>query len=719
MIYADNMNSKKPLWIRNKCFPEDKNIHTFFRKNVDIDDSEINQAQLTFTADDYCKIYINGKFVVSGPAPGYIHHYYFMEMDIKKYLQPGKNCIAVHAYYQGLKNRVWNSGDGLVGLKVSLNIDYINGRNQKIVTDNFWRCYDCKAYQSERTFGYDTQYAEDIDMRLIPKGWKEVDFDDSIWKVPEIVNDYPHILKEQPTAPLSWGKIFPDKITALVKDNYLIDFGREVVGCLQLRATGKSGHVMEIRHAEELNQDGTARYKLRANCDYQEFITLSGKDWIDFFDYRAFRYVELINYPVNLTMHDIFVMERHYPFDNASELDTSDDILNRIWGMCSLSVKLGTQDSYLDCMSREKGAYLGDAFVTGLSHLYLTGRSEMLKKVLTDFAESAKFCPGLRAVAPGAFEQDIADYSLLFIPLLYEYYMWSGDLDFLKQTLPVVDGILEYFSKYENKNSLLEDFAAKPVMVDWPRNLRDDYEDQGLMGGCIPQSGINTLINLYYYGTISGAGKLYRSAGNMKKYVICEGKANTLKKNLKTNFMGDKGFVDTDSSSHISMHTNALALMFKLVSRMEAKVLISILKEKRIKCGVYFSFFLLKGLFNYGETELAYDLMTCDDIHSWQTMLNDGATTCMEAWGLDQKCNTSLCHPWASAPIYMIAAEIFGLKPANPGWDKINFDPKIPKSMSNASICINIPQGELKVSFVRNEGKIKFNIKTPKNVQVI
>ena len=44
------------------------------------------------------------------------------------------------------------------------------------------------------------------------------------------------------------------------------------------------------------------------------------------------------------------------------------------------------------------------------------------------------------------------------------------------------------------------------------------------------------------------------------------------------------------------------------------------------------------------------------------------ATTCFEAWGKDQKWNTSLCHPWASAPISVLAEDIL---PAHPEYGKI------------------------------------------------
>jgi len=63
----------------------------------------------------------------------------------------------------------------------------------------------------------------------------------------------------------------------------------------------------------------------------------------------------------------------------------------------------------------------------------------------------------------------------------------------------------------------------------------------------------------------------------------------------------------------------------------------------------YFAYFVLLAL----EKEQEYDLMReliCDK-GSWLNMISEGATTCFEAWGKDQKWNTSLFHPWLSYPV--------------------------------------------------------------------
>ena len=75
-------------------------------------------------------------------------------------------------------------------------------------------------------------------------------------------------------------------------------------------------------------------------------------------------------------------------------------------------------------------------------------------------------------------------------------------------------------------------------------------------------------------------------------------------------------------------------------------------------CGVYMAYFLLKSLCRMGRYKEAYSLIVSESEHSWYNMVREGATTCFEAWGKEQKWNTSLCHPWASAPITVLVEDI-------------------------------------------------------------
>ena len=72
--------------------------------------------------------------------------------------------------------------------------------------------------------------------------------------------------------------------------------------------------------------------------------------------------------------------------------------------------------------------------------------------------------------------------------------------------------------------------------------------------------------------------------------------------------------------------------------------------------------FLEKHLFRKNPTpkKERYDLCVelATDGGAWLNMIKEGATMTFEAWGKDQKWNTSLCHPWATAPLIIFTDSV-------------------------------------------------------------
>ena len=57
-------------------------------------------------------------------------------------------------------------------------------------------------------------------------------------------------------------------------------------------------------------------------------------------------------------LSDIRFLVRHYPMDESlCELKTEEKTLENIFQICKNAVRLGTQENYVDCPTREKGQY--------------------------------------------------------------------------------------------------------------------------------------------------------------------------------------------------------------------------------------------------------------------------------------------------------------------------------------------------------------------------
>ena len=467
-----------------------------------------------------------------------------------------------------------------------------------------------------------------------------------------------HCLVLQETERLELYEVFPQSIKELEKGIYILDFGKEVVGYVRLQTEGIKGETVEVFAGEELLEDGHVRFQMRCNCTYHETWILSGrKEIIENYDYKAFRYLEI--HGKKRMAEQFSVIVRHYPFSNPIRLEKCNDTrLLQIWDICSRSIQLGTQEVFVDCPSREKGQYLGDMTITAKCQMILTGDPSMYKKALFSFADSASVDDGLLAVAPGSFMQEIADYSLIYPMQVYEYFQYTNDEDTIKKLYPIVKGIQKHFERFQRKDGLLENVTDKWNMVDWPENLRDSYD----FPLTIPiGAGCHAVINAYFYGALLYIEKL-------ENILHLQSDTKQKRRKIKEAFQkafyqkDERLFVDAEGSKHSSLHTNSLALFFSLNTSESEQTIADLIRKKGLCCGVYMAYFVLKGLARIGEYQLMYDLMTGEGEHSWMNMVHEGATTCFEAWGKEQKWNTSLCHPWGSAPLLLTLEDIVGLQ---------------------------------------------------------
>lgn len=490
--------------------------------------------------------------------------------------------------------------------------------------------------------------------------------------------DDDHVLVLQETPSVDVYEIEPVAIEQNGNNHYFIDFGSEIAGCFTMRASGEAGQIIKLMYGEELEEDcdRKVRYKMRCNCSYCDIWILSGmEDVLEQYDYKAFRYVEISGSTAAIDPGSFRAVVRHYPMDEkSSRFVSSDKMLNDIWKICSNGVRYGSQEAFLDCPSREKGQYLGDATITAHSHLYLSGDLRLFKKSIRDFALSAIICPGLMAVAPGSFMQEIADYSLQWPLQLLNYYWQSGDMQFLKEMYSVVKGILAYFSKNKRQDGLLENVREKRNLVDWPENMRDDYDfDLSEVIG----EGCHNVINAFYCGAVKTVNEICAILGT-EPAEDYEG----LIKAFSAAFYREKVklFADSAVSDHTSLHANIIPLFYGFAPAEAYESIAGLIRNKGLNCGVYNSYFLLKGLAGIGEYQLVFDLLTSREEHSWGNMLKEGASSCFEAWGKEQKWNTSLCHPWASAPIPVIIEDLIGLRPTKPDWKEYTCKPHVPDS---------------------------------------
>lgn len=620
------------------CPEEFMNFHYLVKKKFNI---ELNDEKyiIRLTADDYFHLYINGKFAGQGPAQGYYSDYHWNEYDITDFLHSGENEICVHVYYHGLICRSYVSGDRKTGLIASLK----NGNNTVLVTDDSWQYAKINSYTGNNAIGYDTLFSEYFDARKETGEFKNVSVKEADYTFSEKCVKNLQIYDKTPVSVIDKGKF-----------GKIYDFGTEITGTVYFEALGKSGDKVRILSGEELDgETGNVLYNMRCSCVCDEYFTLKdGQNFYKQFDYRGFRYIQLI--PDNgVVIKNVKAFVRHYPFDDSfCVLKSDSEILNRIWDICKNVVKYGSQEVYVDCPTREKGQYSGDLTVTSDAHLVLTGDPSLLRKGMDDIAESSFICKGLMAVAPSGEMQEIADYSLQYSILALRYYEFTGDKTQLHKDLEICESVLKHFSKFSREDGLLDGVNDKTNLVDWPQNLRDGYD----FDLCEPVNhGCHNVINSFYIGAVIQTEQI-KDILNIPYIKM----SDTLIKSFDKAFLDKETMLYTDSetSNHSSVHSNIIPLYYGFLNEKCVENICDFLISDGFKCGVYMAYFMLKGLCRYKKYREVYNMIVSENEHSWGNMVKEGASTCFEAWGKEQKWNTSLCHPWACAPVSVLAKDV-------------------------------------------------------------
>lgn len=667
-----------------------QNIHVLVRSVFDITDGE-NPFCLKITADDHYKLYLDGTFITEGPADGYPSNYYYNKIKLGK-LTPGKHIIALHIYYQGLINRLYTSGD----LRFAFAVELVQNGKEIPLLFRFQDVSDC--YHGD-TIGYDTQFLENFDSRRFPADWKKLDFFDLKWKEVVVATWADYHLVVQPVKMLSYQEKIPKILKYQTNGTIFLDLGCEMTGSICLVAEGKAGDTVSVFCGEELLRGYQVRYDMRCNCRYQETWTLSeGENCLEPYEYKGFRYARICP-AKGVVIKKIICIERHYPMSDDCLLHTSDLSLNRIFEICKNAVRIGTQDRYIDCPTREKGQYLGDAIITAHAQVLLSGETDMLLKCIDQFAQTEAICHGLLAVAPGSLMQEIADFSLLYPELLWLYYRFTGEKEMLEKYLPVIENMLAYFAGYEREDGLLEQVKEKWNLVDWPENLRDGYDFE--LTRPVVAAGCHNVVNALYIGARKRMNVFYEILGKEKRYQV-----DTYIQAFHKAFYRKKSglYADSETSNHMALHSNVYPLYFEFVSEKESDTIVSMLEQKGFSCGVMMSYYMFGALAKKKCYDVIYRLLMNEGEHSWKNMLRQEATTCFEAWGKEQKWNTSLCHPWASAPIPVII-EVFAGIHANPDTEMgFEFLPQIPEELSEFWIQIPFRGNLLKVEKKENKG---------------
>ena len=708
------------------------------------------------SADNRYKLFVNGKQISQGPARGDLYYWNFETIDLAPYLQTGKNTLAA---------LVWNDGPQKPEAQISYLTAFILQGNttveQIVNTNSSWKIVKDSSYYPlpVKVPGYYVAGpAEFVNMNSYVRGWEKIDYNDSLWKVPRVLGT--GLTKETAVNSRGWMLVpsplpqmemtmqrlvalrkaegtkvpasFPAAKTSITipantQATLLLDQGFLTNAYPTVIFSGGKNSSISIGYAEALltpkNEDLKGYWiplLPKGNRNEIEGKTLIGKTDSILSDgsmeqqytplwWRTYRYIQLKIYTQDepLVLEDIYGTFTGYPFQYSAKFETADPQLEKMLEIGWRTARLCASETYMDCPYYEQLQYIGDTRIQSLVSFFNSGDDRLVRYAL-NLMDHSRIAEGITSSRyPTESHQQIPTFSLWWIGMLHDYWMYRPDSNFIKDKLLGERQVLSFFERYQQADGSLKNVLYWNF-TDWVVGRK------GWNFGMAPvgKNGESAVLDLQLLWAYQIAAEMEKKTGLLYFSSLYNAKALQLKKTIQKKYW-DRArqlYADTETKDLFSQHSNTLAILTGVISGEKATALAKkmLTDTSLAEASIYFKFYLHESLVKAG---LGNDYLAWLD--KWRENMNMGLTT----WAEKSDVNTSRsdCHAWGSSPNIEFFRTILGIDSDAPGFAKVKIEPHL-GSLENVSGEMPHPSGKISVRFSNSNGHINGEINLPEKV---
>ncbi len=729
----------------------------YFRREFNIE-LKPKKFKIYVSADNRYRLFVNGIDVAFGPSIGDLEHYRYETIDIAKYLMEGNNIIAAEVVNFGEFRRgaqqTFMTAFILQSDKEN-DIAINTGDKKWKVTKN--NAYNYIPFNSDSLRGYYVAGpGEIVDINKYPHGWEKIKFDDSLWQTPRLAMGdavgrgflygstwylVPRTIPFMESKEKRFDKIVRTsnckkkqsflqgkgkiRIPKNTKSSILVDNKVHTVGYPELFFSKGKDSKIKITYSEALvfNEAYTKEYvsgnlvfkDVKGNRDITEGKKIFGIYDIIYPDglvnrlfrplwMKTFRYIQIDVETGNeeLILNDFKYEFSAYPFHEIASFQSDNKLLSKIWEVAWRTVRNGAGEMYQDSPYYEQLQYIGDTRLEALTSIYVSGDDRLMRKAIKVFDDSRMPSGLTQSRYPSYINQVIPPYSLFWISMLHDYYMYRNDPEFIKQFLPGMRTVLQWFEDKIDSQYMLTNLNWWNF-TDWVSQFPN-----GIPPGADDGYSANISLQLVY--AMDKAVELFEYFDwnyDAEKYSKLSQK---IKMAVKTNsFSESRGlFAETPDQKIFSQHTNIMAILSDAIDKKNQKeIMTKIINDKDvIKTSIYFKFYFFRALQKVGMGNEYFNQLT-----PWKNMIDQGLTTFAET-DINPR---SDCHAWSATPCFDMLHLVAGIYPTKSGFEEIMIKPNF-GSLKKINAQMPHPNGIIKVDLKRIGDKINGNITLPENL---
>ena len=686
-------------------------------------------------------LFVNGEYAdstrVLDPAQtNYEHYALYSALDVTSLIKTGTNCLGV-MLYDGWFNQNYVFADFSYGkpmLRLQLVVEYKDGSRETFVSDCTWQWMEGPVVKANIYSG------EVYDARHAVRDWAKAGTDVSAWKpCVKATVGVPPSLRSQIIPAIRQQEVLPAvKMWKTEKGSYVYDFGTNNTADIFLKVALPAGTKITVQTGEEIYGEGlgvdfrsTGISVVPIQTDEYICAGTGAESWIPRGTYHGFRYAELVCDADGFTpqLDWLQAVLVHTDLDKTATFSCSEPQLNRLHELALRTVQGNIVGVPMDCPTREKCGWLGDAHAyikmamvgydmdnflfkyledirSGADVELKNTLHHQLKNILFYYTDKAPGIPFM--IAPGKRLCGVAspDWGTAVVQLPWHMYLYGGDKAALEQYYDIMAQWTYYIT------SISVGHIVFTGLGDWD-------PPYGVHKIATPVELTSTAFHYYDLSIMEQVADILGNASDRERFAA-ERKA------VKEAFTAR--FFNPLAKTFGTQTADAMALDFGLCPEgEEAAVAVGISKHMIVQrrffdAGIFGMCRIGSALARNGQAKLAYDTFTKKGKYSFDWMWSKyDVTTLWEVLPIcdgnrEETTGCSHCHPMQAGFDIYFYEDIAGIRPVAdaPGYKKILFTPGwVDISLESASATIESRYGEISSSWARKEGEVTWKIRIP------
>ena len=492
--------------------------------------------------------------------------------------------------------------------------------------------------------------------------------------------------------------------------SFLLDFGRELQGGIQM-VTGRSSQKevkVRVRFGESASeamcditpQNGaTNDHAIR---DFQLTLPWLGVAEIGNSGFRFVR-IDLEEPNVELNLKELRATFGYRDIPYLGSFQSDNERLNEIWMTGAYTVHLNMQEFIWDGVKRDRLVWIGDLHPELMTVNTVFGYNEVIPKSL-DLIRDTTPLPN--------WMNGISSYSIWWLLIHKDWYLYQGNLDYLKQQKTYMTALLDHLMTKIDANG--KETLDGTRFLDWPSSPNVKGVDAGLQALMVMAMDAGQEMALAM-GDKELASRCAKASKKLKKY--------------------------TPDHNQSKQGAALMALAGLMKAEKADKEVLSVGGAKNFS--TFYGYYMLEAMAKAGNYQGAMDIIS----EYWGAMLDLGATTFWEDFNIDWMENAaridelvpegkvdvhssyggycyvgfrhSFCHGWASGPTAWLSRYVLGVQVLEPGCRKVKIEPHL-GNLNRVEGSFPTPYGVIRIKHEKQaNGKVLSDIQVPEGVELV